>query len=578
MIYLTAQPDEFYFTWQLELQLFNFYQLGIKPKDIHVLIGYDEKKGLRDYFKELIENNKDKASFYTYPDLREKKNYASSLRPYLIQRHFLKYPWLEGENIFYHDSDIVFRELPDFTSLVNGDTWYVSNTRDYLDSGYLKQFLDEDTFNALCKIVGVSPVKVIENDPNCGGAQYLLKKVPSSFWNKMEKDCEAVYDFLSEFNKTKESAFQEQCGYHEEYNGIQAWCADMWCLFWNALLYKKDIKVSKELDFCWATSDISAWNRMKILHYSGAVEKEDTNHFRKLNYVNFSPVFDIKLKKVIKSSASISLVNIIDQYAENMRDKRINIEDVSFLIPVRIDSESRLENLYIVTHYLKKYFHTSILIGESDITSKIDLSLLPTSCGYYFLEDHNKLLHRTRVNNFLIRQSRTPIIVIYDTDVVLPIDQVIEATNLLRSKEVAMVAPYDGVFVSVDSLFKTMFGKLLDPILLTLNKNKFYTSVERSWGGCAFISKEKYQRAGLENEFISSWGPEDVERPKRLKNLGFKVNRIKGPLFHLPHERKENSGYSDLGLYYQFMEEYLKICNMHKPQLEQYVKSWPWIN
>lgn len=54
MTYLTVQPDSYYFLWQLELQLFNFSRLGITSEDIHVLIGYDRKKGLASYFADFI--------------------------------------------------------------------------------------------------------------------------------------------------------------------------------------------------------------------------------------------------------------------------------------------------------------------------------------------------------------------------------------------------------------------------------------------------------------------------------------------------------------------------------------------
>ena len=82
--------------------------------------------------------------------------------------------------------------------------------------------------------------------------------------------------------------------------------------------------------------------------------------------------------------------------------------------------------------------------------------------------------------------------------------------------------------------------------------------------------------AGMENQHFTSWGPEDIERPKRMTNLGYKVKRMKGPLFHLPHERKANSGYINSDYYVTFMEEYLKVANMDKEALESYISTWEW--
>ncbi len=129
MIYLSAQPDSFYFLWQLKLQLFNFNQLGISREDIHVLIGYDPKRGLSLEFADFIHVNQ-QARFFTYPDLRKSKVSLSSIRPHIIHQHFATYQNLEDEIIFYHDSDILFRELPDF-NMLNHDKWYVSDTRSY---------------------------------------------------------------------------------------------------------------------------------------------------------------------------------------------------------------------------------------------------------------------------------------------------------------------------------------------------------------------------------------------------------------------------------------------------------------
>lgn len=139
-----------------------------------------------------------------------------------------------------------------------------------------------------------------------------------------------------------------------------------------------------------------------------------------------------------------------------------------------------------------------------------------------------------------------------------------------------MVSPYDGTFVGVDHLFKMAFKKFTDADLLYHNRNKFITGTKRSWGGAIFTKKESYAAAGGDNEFFKSWGPEDIERIKRMENLGYKVRRIEGPLFHLPHSRKENSGYFSSDIYIKYMEEYFKICRMHKPILQSYVNAWPW--
>lgn len=107
MIFLSAQPDDYYFLWQLKLQLYNFNSPGILPESIHILIGFDEKRGLSSDFVDFINENPE-VKIYAYADLRQRRNYLSSIRPYLIARHLETFPDLEREDLFYHDSDIVF--------------------------------------------------------------------------------------------------------------------------------------------------------------------------------------------------------------------------------------------------------------------------------------------------------------------------------------------------------------------------------------------------------------------------------------------------------------------------------------
>lgn len=49
------------------LQLFNFSKLGINSENIHVLVGYNSKKGLSKEFENFINQNK-QASFFVYPE------------------------------------------------------------------------------------------------------------------------------------------------------------------------------------------------------------------------------------------------------------------------------------------------------------------------------------------------------------------------------------------------------------------------------------------------------------------------------------------------------------------------------
>jgi len=566
MIYLSAQPDTFYFLWQLKLQLFNFSRLGIVPEDIHVLIGYDPKRGLSQEFAEFIQTNQ-QASFYSYPDKREHKTYLSSIRPHIIHQHFLTFPILENETVFYHDSDILFRELPDFDRLNQNDTWYASNTGSYLNKQYILATAGEDVFIEMCEIVGINPELVETNNTNAGGAQYLIKNCNAGFWKKVEKDCENLYELLEKHNAKQ--------GFCEKRNKvqIQAWCSDMWVVWWNALLSGYSFGVHEELNFCWADSSIEQWGATKILHYTGSVTKDNTTIFRKSNYTHYSPFYD-SLDEINKETCSYQLKEIIQLYNIRQLSGRIDLKDVSFLILVKIDSVDRLENIKAVIQYLTTWFDTNILLLETDETSKLDKCLFPPEVQYTFVKIDNPRLNRPKYNNQLINMATTPYISIYDADIIFPLHQIVQAVEVLRKGTHAMVSPYDGNFAGVDMLLKAMFLKLPDPALFEANRKKISTGTHRSFGGAILMNREVYKQCGMENENLYLWGPDDIERVKRMDILGYPTKRIPGNLYHLHHGRGVDSVYCTIEDRCQMLGEYLNICSMKKNELQTYIKSW----
>lgn len=566
MIFLSAQPDQYYFLWQLQLQVFNFQNLGIRAEQIHVLIGYDPQKGLSKYFRDFIAEHPE-VNVHAYEDTRINNAYLSSIRPHLIAKHFSRYPELENEAVFYHDSDMIFNQLPDFDQLLEGDCWYASDTRNYTDSNYIKQAAGPAIFEEMCSIIGVAPDLIVQHDTNCGGAQYVLKNVSAEFWTQLEVNSELIFSLLYTHNM--------KLGFCNP-RKIQAWCADMWCLWWQGLQMGRNVAIHPELDFAWANTKTDLLNELNIIHYTGSDGAKNHQFFRKNDYCSCSP-FNDDFLAIDRESSSYTLVQEIARYKKAQLKNRLNLRDVSFLIPVRIDSEDRLENVYMVCKYLYKNFDTNIILIEADQSPKIDQRLLPENLQYVFIEDHHPKFHRTRYNNQMMELATTSIVSLYDTDVILPVAQMEAAVELLRGRNFEMVFPYDGDFAGLDLLMKAMFSKLLDAELFTANSGKLLLGTRRSYGGCVFLDKKAYQKAGLENEYLTSWGPDDLERWKRMSILGYRIKRIPGALYHLPHPGSKNSGYNDKNDRIYLINEYLKVCSMQQSELKQYIKNWNWI-
>lgn len=271
MIFISAQPDKDYFVWQLRVQIANLQELGFKD-EYHIIVKVFKdlvNPGFLQLEQELKDTN---FKFFYYWDKRQDWNtYLSSMRPHILAQHFDIYSYKE---FFYIDSDIIFRELPNFSLLHIG--CYVSNTISYTGGEYILS-KSWELLKGMASIVGISPERVLLLNKHSGGAQYVIRGVDANFWRKVEKDSINLYLYMVEFNKTFNG------------HGIQAWTADMWAVQWNLWLLGLDCKVHQELDFCWPTQLLSEWDKCKILHNAG-VTPDRKDLFYKAEYIVNSPI------------------------------------------------------------------------------------------------------------------------------------------------------------------------------------------------------------------------------------------------------------------------------------------------
>ena len=197
--------------------------------------------------------------------------------------------------------------------------------------------------------------------------------------------------------------------------------------------------------------------------------------------------------------------------------ERIDLLDVTFLIPVRIDSPERKENLFLVLEFIKNNFGTTIMVLEVDKKEQISSHLIDRK---FFIEDHDPIFHRTKYLNQLTEASTTPIIAIWDIDVLLGSKQLIESVNMLRNNETDMVFPYDGRFYKIYPVLVNLYKSTRNIKVFKENIGKLYLMYGNcSVGGTFIVDKSTYCKAGMENEYFHGWGPEDTERVKRWEIL-----------------------------------------------------------
>lgn len=260
-------------------------------------------------------------------------------------------------------------------------------------------------------------------------------------------------------------------------------------------------------------------------------------------------------------------------------DQRINLLNATFTIPVSYDSKDRKENFDLNLKLLMQDFDTNIIVGEqgSFRFNKCfeDIKLPMGKYSYRHFSDM-KEFHRTKMLNDMAIEAKSPVVINWDADVVVPPMQIIEGYRALQDDFADMVYPYDGRFarVSRDIWYRRIMS-LSDIGVLAGTYFQGMGSGDYSVGGAVMWDAQAFVEAGMENEYMISYAPEDAERVHRAKKLGFRVKRIGGVLYHIDHVRGINSQ-TGHALYKENAREFSKIEKMSVEALREYVNTWPW--
>lgn len=253
-----------------------------------------------------------------------------------------------------------------------------------------------------------------------------------------------------------------------------------------------------------------------------------------------------------------------------------SLSNLSIVFTVRVDSQERLQNILATLEYYDKYTYCPLILLEADTISKLGILLVKRfkTLAHVFIFDKNPFFHRTHYINEEFRLVKSQHAAVIDSDVIVPVEQLIEANKLLTETDNIMVYPYDGRFVSHGACLSNQFRKTITPDTLDYaDIMPGFTSV----GGAFLVNVERYREFGWENENFPGWGPEDAEREHRLDILGHKPARVIGKIHHLYHPRGINSSDSHETLALATKREYCKVCAMMPNELQLYISTWPWI-
>lgn len=299
LVFIQACPDDGFYMWQTHVWLESLRKIGHSDKAISLVFTPGDRKVKNEYWDNLVSLYPESTFFFQGDDDGISKFlpfYIPILRPYILSKYFKLHPELKEKAIFYCDADVVFTENLDIDKYLNDDINYLSNTLSYISADYfekktndvtpskLEQYKKRDVLSEACKIVGISKEKAVENNLNSGGAQYLLKNIDYTFWDKVFGDCLTIRQYLQTINRQY---------FESEAKGFQSWCCDMWSVLWNLWHRNQDTRIVEEMDFAWSTDDVEKLQKVGIMHNAGVVGKfhGETPMFFKGTYIQSENLF-----------------------------------------------------------------------------------------------------------------------------------------------------------------------------------------------------------------------------------------------------------------------------------------------
>jgi hypothetical protein len=271
LIYLSTQPAIKKYTWEVEVYLSNFLENKVDLSCVHIVLGYGDSTISNDWIN--LKNKFKDANFYFYPDTRVNNNYQPSIQAHILEKHWKSNKWLEKESVFFHDSDFIFTRPFDFKPFLNDDIWYLSDTISYIGAEYIKG-KGEEVLDFMCNLANIEKDLVIGNEKGSGGAQKLIKNVPTEYWSD-------VFDLqMKFFNETHKVSAKIKKEKGKTYHELQHWTASMWAELWTAWKYGFKTEVPKEFDFLFYTNHIKDWDRLSFYHNAGVVNTNDGMFFK----------------------------------------------------------------------------------------------------------------------------------------------------------------------------------------------------------------------------------------------------------------------------------------------------------
>ena len=275
-----------------------------------------------------------------------------------------------------------------------------------------------------------------------------------------------------------------------------------------------------------------------------------------------------------------------------MLKSQINLymNDITFIIHLRKDTEERAKNVDIVITYYKSILPTCKFIVVED--DKIqNFVYLKDDERVQYIHFYNEGQHnKCKGYNIGLNSCETDIVCFLDIDCIVSKQNIDKTINTLENTN-GLYIGYNGVAIYFNYTVKSKITNVteslydfLESFIDTTNIRTGYTNEHyhvantKAIGGVLLGKRQTFIDIGGFNPNFKGWGYEDNEIIIRAKKLGitpFFISTPKPYLLHLPHISEENKNKEDTHASYKLNEqEFLNINALPKSELEEYIKTW----
>lgn len=227
--------------------------------------------------------------------------------------------------------------------------------------------------------------------------------------------------------------------------------------------------------------------------------------------------------------------------------------DLTFIIPIRIETEDRLRNVISSVSYLLKHVPAKILVKEVSPKATFKFRAFPeiskyvdtSNLEYLFEETSDPFFCKSKVLNDLIVAANTKVVANYDADCILPVSSYYKAYELIDEGRADVVYPYQcGIHQWRTEYPPEVYERFVNSLdVSVLDQRKVIHNSTIGWS--QFVDRQIYIDSYMMNENFISWGCEDDEFYYRMSVLGRRIGRINDYVYHLEHSRTPNSWFNN---------------------------------